>query len=613
VNAGEILQKTFGYSSFKSHQEAIIEHVVEGKSAFVLMPTGGGKSLCYQIPAILRSGTAIVISPLIALMHDQVQALRENGVKAAELNSGLNFKERQSVEEDLLSGKLDLLYVSPERIFSDGFIELLQEKARPALFAIDEAHCVSQWGHDFRPEYLQLSRLLEKFPDVPVMALTATADRPTRKEILEKLGLQKAKVFVEGFDRPNIQYRIALKQNPKKQIYDFISSEYSDEAGIVYCLSRARTEEYAEWLKEQGVRALPYHAGLNAATRTKHQRIFVQEEGVVMVATIAFGMGIDKPNVRFVVHADLPKSIESYYQETGRAGRDGLASTALLLYGLADLVQLRRMIDQGEAPDNRKRIERMKLSSLVGLCETTRCRRQVLLEYFGEELSNGCKNCDTCLSPTEVWDGTVVAQKALSVVYRTGQRFGQKHLIDVLSGTESDKVKQFSHQKLPTFGVGSDITQREWNSVFRQLVAGGFLEVDYEGYGGLRLTPTSKALLKGEETIEFRKDLHVAKSKKKKESKRSTVRSLDPASEDLFQKLRAERARLAKENGVPPYVIFHDKTLVEMAVERPKSLERLLEVQGVGEAKLERYGEEMLKVLESYADDAPLKGQAQQE
>jgi len=594
-----VLKKTFGYKEFRSQQQAIIEHVIGGGSTFVLMPTGGGKSLCYQIPAILRNGVAVVISPLIALMHDQVQALRQNGVRVAELNSSLSYQDREKVTSDLVAGSLDLVYVSPERLLSDGFMDFLHEKVKISLFAIDEAHCVSQWGHDFRPEYLQLSIIRESYPDIPIMALTATADKPTRREIIEKLGLQDARVFADGFDRPNIQYRITPKSNPGKQIIDFISSEFSGEAGIVYCLSRAKTEQLAERLEGEGLKALPYHAGLPPALRSKNQHTFLQEEGVIMVATIAFGMGIDKPNVRFVIHADLPKSIESYYQETGRAGRDGLPATALMFYGMADLVRLRRMINEGEATEARKRLEHIKLSSLVGLAETTSCRRKVLLEYFGEEHESSCGNCDTCLFPVEQWDGTIVAQKALSAVFRTGQMFGQKHLTDVLCGKDTEKVQQFQHSKLPTFGVGSEISEREWSSVFRQLVAASFLEVD-EQYGGLKLTEKSRALLSGEQKIMFRKDPSLTTKRKKKETVPPAIRALDSASEALFQLLRARRLELAKKNGVPPYVIFHDKTLVEIATTFPTTPDELRQIQGIGDSKLERYGDEVLSVISDF-------------
>jgi len=593
------LEKTFGYKEFRSQQEAIIQHVIDGGSTFVLMPTGGGKSLCYQIPAIMRDGVAIIISPLIALMHDQVQALRENGVKVAELNSSLSYQERMQVTQDLTQGKLDILYVSPERLMSEGFFDFLLEKVKVSLFAIDEAHCVSQWGHDFRPEYLQLSIIREKCPDVPIMALTATADKPTRREIIEKLGLQDAQIFADGFDRPNIQYRISPKANPTKQIVDFIKSEFDGEAGIVYCLSRAKTEQLAEKLESEGLKALPYHAGLPAAMRSRNQKTFIQEEGVIIVATIAFGMGIDKPNVRFVIHADLPKSIESYYQETGRAGRDGLPATAFLFYGMSDIVRLRRMIDEGEASEARKRLERIKLSSLVGLAETTSCRRKVLLEYFGEKLDTPCGNCDTCLYPVEQWDGTVPAQKALSAVFRTGQMFGQKHLTDVLCGKETEKVLQFQHNQLSTFGVGSDVSGREWSSIFRQLVAASYLEVDEE-YGGLKLTEKSRAILNGKQTIMFRKDISVKSKQKKKEVATSAVRALDSSSEEIFQRLRARRLELAKANGVPPYVIFHDKTLIEIATTLPQTPQELRQIQGIGDSKLERYGAEILQVISSF-------------
>jgi ATP-dependent DNA helicase RecQ len=602
MDLSSLLKSTFGYSSFRPPQQEIIEHVISGKSAFVLMPTGGGKSLCYQIPALVRQGTAIVVSPLLALMRDQVQALCQNGVRAAELNSSLSLDQRKKVLHSLFSDQLDLLYVSPERLLSEGFLDLLSEKVNVALFAIDEAHCVSQWGHDFRPEYLKLSALRERFSSVPLIALTATADNPTRREIVEKLGIKDAATFCNGFDRPNISYRIVPKNSVKKQITDFISSEGKSEAGIIYCLSRATTEQLAEYLCDQGFKALPYHAGLPPRIRERNQKRFIEEEGIIIVATIAFGMGIDKPNVRFVIHANLPKNVESYYQETGRAGRDGLPAAAVLFYGLSDLVRLHRMIDEGEADENRKRIERLKLSSLVGLAETTRCRRQVLLEYFGEDYQIACMNCDTCLLPVEEWDASEAAQKALSAVYRTGQRFGQKHLIDILCGKVTEKITSFGHDNIPTFGVGSELSEKQWSSVFRQLVAGGFLRTDFENFGGLKFTPLSREVLQGKKPIFLRKDPALSAQKKQTriEKKKKNILSMEGSSEELFQLLRSRRLELAKEFGVPPYVIFHDKTLVEIATKLPTSLSELADIQGIGESKLERYGQEIVSIVKDF-------------
>ncbi|HYC01656.1 MAG TPA: DNA helicase RecQ, partial [Azospirillaceae bacterium] len=501
----DILKNVFGYSAFRGQQQEIVEHVIRGGDALVLMPTGGGKSLCYQIPALARPGVAIVVSPLIALMRDQVDALRQVGVKAAYLNSSLEWREAQEVERACERGELDLLYVAPERLVTPRFLELL-ERSRLSLIAIDEAHCVSQWGHDFRPEYLQLSILHERFPLVPRIALTATADAQTRADMVSRLALSEARQFVSSFDRPNITYRIVPKDSERKQLLEFIRRHHPEDAGIVYCMSRAKVEDVANWLAEQGLDALPYHAGLPVEVRQGNQDRFIKGEGVVMVATIAFGMGIDKPNVRFVAHLDVPRSLEAYYQETGRAGRDGLPADAILFYGMADVVQLRQMMDQSEASATYKRTERQKLDALLGFCETPRCRRQVLLTYFGEEGHAPCGNCDTCFEPVETYDGTLPAQKALSAVYRTGQRFGVGHLVDVLRGLATEKVTKFHHDKLKTFGVGSDLSKGEWSGVFRQLVAFGYLTADPEGHGGLILTDQARPVLKGEETVRLRKE-----------------------------------------------------------------------------------------------------------
>ena len=595
--AQEILHSVFGYPAFRGDQEAVVAHLIAGRDALVLMPTGGGKSLCFQIPALLREGTAIVISPLIALMQDQVETLQQIGVKAAFLNSTMDARASNEMEKSLLAGELDLLYVAPERLLTPRFIDLLG-RIKIALFAIDEAHCVSQWGHDFRPEYRQLTILHERFPAVPRIALTATADVSTRNEIIERLGLENARRFVASFDRPNIQYRIVEKNEPRHQLAEFLAGRKQD-AGIIYCLSRKRVEETANFLAARGFDALPYHAGLDASVRAANQKRFLQEEGVVMVATIAFGMGIDKSNVRFVAHMDLPKSIEGYYQETGRAGRDGLHADAWMTYGMADVVMLRQMVDGSEAGEERKRLERQKLDALLGFCESTRCRRQTLLEYFGEQRATPCGNCDNCLDAPETWDGTRAAQMALSCVYRTGQRFGVVHLVDVLLGKTTERVQQFGHDRLPTFGVGGDLSDLQWRGVFRQLTAMGFLSVDLEGFGGLKLTSTSKPVLKGEQMVTLR----TQAAKKTKKSRRDPgVRSVErngiqPQDDALWQALRETRLRIARDQGVPPYVIFHDATLQAMISQRPQNLSEFGTISGVGERKLEKYGETFLGVL----------------
>ena len=596
-DAQEILHAVFGYPVFRGEQEAIVDHLIAGGDALVLMPTGGGKSLCFQIPALVREGTAIVVSPLIALMQDQVETLQQLGVKAAFLNSTMDARASSQMEQSLLNGELDLLYVAPERLLTPRFIDLLG-RTHIALFAIDEAHCVSQWGHDFRPEYRQLTMLHERFPDVPRIALTATADMPTRNEIIERLALDGARRFVASFDRPNIRYRIVEKNEPRHQLAEFLAGRKQD-AGIVYCLSRKKVEETAVFLAARGFDALPYHAGLDAGTRAANQKRFLQEEGVVMVATIAFGMGIDKSNVRFVAHMDLPKSIEGYYQETGRAGRDGLPAEAWMTYGMADVVMLRQMVDGSEAGEERKRLERQKLDALLGFCESTHCRRQTLLAYFGERRPTPCGNCDNCLDPPETWDGTTAAQKALSCVYRTGQRFGVAHLVDVLLGKATEKVQQFGHDRLPTFGVGGDLSDLQWRGVFRQLAATGFLSVDLEGFGGLKLTAASKGVLKGEQSVTLRlQAANKAKKMRRDPAVRSTENnSIPPQHEALWQALRETRLRLAREQGVPPYVIFHDATLLAMISQRPQSLREFGTISGVGERKLEKYGEAFLAIL----------------
>ena len=593
----QVLHEVFGYESFRPLQGDIIREVSEGRDALVLMPTGGGKSLCYQVPALVRSGTAIVISPLIALMQDQVAALKELGVRAAFLNSTMDFEQARATEYALMTGELDLLYCAPERLIQPRTIELLHD-ASISLFAIDEAHCVSQWGHDFRSDYLQLSMLAEQFPGVPRIALTATADERTRKEIAERLSLTEARHFVSGFDRPNIQYRIAPKINANKQLLDFIKAEHEGDCGIVYCLSRNKVDATAKTLAQKGYTALPYHAGLSSEQRAHHQERFLREDGVIIVATIAFGMGIDKPDVRFVAHLDLPKSLEANYQETGRAGRDGKPSTAWMVYGLQDVIKLRQMLESSQGNDHFKRVERQKLDAMLGLCEVTSCRRQVLLRYFGDELEQPCGNCDTCLNPPDTWDGTVAVQKALSCVFRTGQRFGVTYLIDVLRGSENERILQSGHHQVSTYGIGTELSANEWKSVYRQLVANGYLRADPEGYGALQLTEQCRPLLKGRQTIELRKDPEI----KKTTGRANGGRSGSPVSEQITDKagweaLRACRKELADKQGVPPYVIFHDTTLFGMLERKPRTLDELAEVSGVGAAKLEKYGEIFLQTI----------------
>lgn len=589
-----ILEHTFGYHSFRGQQQAIVESLIAGKDALVIMPTGGGKSLCYQIPALARKGCGVVISPLIALMQDQVDALTAVGVNAGFLNSSLSSDQAYQVERALLSGELDLLYVAPERLTQPRCQNLLQQ-ADIALFAIDEAHCVSQWGHDFRSDYLQLSLLAEQFPHVPRVALTATADERTRKEIATRLQLQQAQHFISGFDRPNIQYRIQLKDKPRQQLLAFLEKEQEGNAGVVYCLSRKKVEATAEWLNQQGFNALPYHAGLPAEMRQHNQQRFLREEGIVMVATIAFGMGIDKPDVRFVAHLDLPKSVEAYYQETGRAGRDGEPATALLLYGLEDVVKLGQMVAGSEGNDEFKRLERQRLEAMLGLCEITSCRRQTLLRYFGEELETPCGNCDTCLQPPQTWDASEAVQKLLSCVYRTGQRFGAGHVIDVLRGSANEKVLQFQHQNLSTYGLGRHMSVNDWRAIVRQLVARGYLVVD-DAYGSLRLSESCRPLLRGEETLQLRK----LSPKSESVGKRARAVEVDEQDMPLWNALRACRKRLADEQGVPPYVVFHDATLREMVNQRPTSERTFLLLNGVGDSKLERFGEAFLEVIRDY-------------
>ncbi|WP_018987145.1 DNA helicase RecQ [Methylophilus methylotrophus] len=599
----QILQEVFGYNQFRHQQQAIVEHVIAGQDALVLMPTGGGKSLCYQIPALAREGLAIVVSPLIALMQDQVEALQQLGVNAAFLNSSLSAEGNNRITRQVVSGEIKLLYVAPERLMAGSFLALLDEVQQHvglALFAIDEAHCVSQWGHDFRPEYRQLTILHNRFPDVPRIALTATADAPTRAEISSQLNLENARQFVSSFDRPNIRYHVGIKNNARQQLQAFLEREHPNDAGIIYCLSRKKVEETAAWLAEKGWSALAYHAGLPAQLREHHQRRFLREEGIIMVATIAFGMGIDKPNVRFVAHLDLPKSMEGYYQETGRAGRDGLQANAWMVYGMGDVVSMRQMLDSGEASEERKRLERLKLDALLGYCESTACRHQSILRYFGESHPGACGQCDNCLHPVETWQATQVAQMALSCVYRTGQRFGVGHLIDVLTGKVTAQVERFNHDKVSTFGIGKTLNQNQWSGVYRQLIAAGLLEADMAAYGGLKLTEAARPVLKGEQEVWLRRDAEPEKRMSKAERSARAKEAFEGANDDpLWQALKAKRLELAREQGVPPYVIFHDSTLLEIHNRKPQTLDEMGQISGIGQAKLQKYGDEFLDVLES--------------
>lgn len=604
LSAQKALQEVFGYANFRGQQREIIGTLIQGQDALVLMPTGGGKSLCYQIPALVRQGTALVVSPLIALMQDQVQALQQLGVQAAYINSSLTQEETSSIYQQLYSQQLTLLYVAPERLMQPYFLDKLSSIPL-ALIAIDEAHCVSQWGHDFRPEYLKLGELASRFPDVPRIALTATADQRTRAEMAEKLHLVQARHFISSFDRANIHYRIQDKDNAKKQFLEFYQ-QHEGEAGVVYCLSRKKVEETATWMQEHGIKALPYHAGLPQAWRSKHQQRFLQEEGLVIVATVAFGMGIDKPDVRFVVHMDLPRSLEAYYQETGRAGRDGEPANVLLLYGLADAVNIRRMLERSQAPAEIKRIEEEKLEALLAFCEATLCRRQVLLRYFGEEYPQPCGNCDTCQEKPETIEGTVVAQKLLSCIYRTGQRFGAGHVIDVLLGKDNARVRELRHDKLSTYGIGKELHAKAWRGVVRQLLASGYLSTDADGYRTLKLTRKSAAILKGEQEVRLREPYKrparptLPQPQMPNPQNKLQKDALNPREQEVFEALRKLRLQLALEQQVPPYIIFHDATLLEMSRQRPQSKQTLRSITGVGQVKLQRYGKAFLEILQEY-------------
>ncbi len=594
-NPLSILKQTYGYDQFRGQQEEIINHLIEGGSSFVLMPTGSGKSLCYQIPSLCREGVGVIVSPLIALMQDQITALAQLGISAGAINSSMSDRAVFEVKQKLENNNLDLLYVAPERLVMPEFVELL-ERVNIALFAIDEAHCVSQWGHDFRPDYTALSFLAERFENVPRIALTATADKATRKDIIERLKLENGRTFVGGFDRPNIHYSILERNNAKKQVFDFIQSYHREDSGIIYCISRKKVEEMAEWLQGKDINALPYHAGLPAEVRSENQDRFLREDKIIIVATIAFGMGIDKPDVRFVAHMNIPKSIEAYYQETGRAGRDGLPSNAYMIYGMDDAVMQRNWIDNSEAPELQKRIEHQKLNALLGLCEAAICRRQVLLEYF-DDTGEPCGNCDTCDTKPQTFDGTTPAQMALSAVYRTGQRFGMVYVVDVLMGKEDDRIIQFGHDQQSTFGIGKELSRPEWQNIFRQLVSRNLLMVDVQEHNGIKITEKGFAFLKKKESIDFRKVTVRKKTKADKPAKRKKPALEDEEDQELFEKLKEARQLMAKKRRVPAYVIFHDKTLIELADQRPQSFEEMLEINGIGESKLKKFGQTLLDVI----------------
>ena len=590
-----ILKQTYGYGQFRGQQAGIIDHVVQGGSAFVLMPTGSGKSLCYQIPSLCREGVGVIISPLIALMQDQITALEQLGISAGAINSGMPYGEVLRVRQKLENNQLDLLYVAPERLVMEEFLELL-DQVNIALFAIDEAHCVSQWGHDFRPDYTALSLLARRFKGIPRIALTATADRATRKDIVDRLKLGDGKTFVGGFDRPNIHYSILERNNPKKQVFDFIKNNHSEDSGIIYCISRKKVEDMAEWLQGKDINALPYHAGLTPQVRSRNQDRFLREDNIIIVATIAFGMGIDKPDVRYVAHMNIPKSIEAYYQETGRAGRDGLPSNAYMIYGMDDAAMQRNWIENSEAPDIQKRIENQKLNALLGLCEAAICRRQILLEYF-DDTGEPCGNCDTCDTKPETFDGTIAAQMALSAVFRTGQRFGMVYVVDVLMGKVDDRIQRFGHDKQSTFGIGDKLSKNEWQNIFRQLVSQNLLMVDVNEHNGIKITEKGFLFLKKKESVNFRKLTEKQKAKKEKSGKKSKVVLDNDLDQSLYENLRTARQQMAKKRRVPAYVIFNDKTLIELAQARPQSFEEMLGISGIGEAKLKKFGQTLLDVI----------------
>ena len=590
-----ILKQTYGYGQFRGQQAEIIDHVVQGGSAFVLMPTGSGKSLCYQIPSLCRDGVGVIISPLIALMHDQITALEQLGISAGAINSGMPYGEVLRVRQKLENNQLDLLYVAPERLVMEEFLALL-DQVNIALFAIDEAHCVSQWGHDFRPDYTALSFLANRFKEIPRIALTATADQATRKDIVDRLELTDGKTFVSGFDRPNIHYSILERNNPKKQVYDFIKNHHAGDSGIIYCISRKKVEDMAEWLQEKGINALAYHAGLNPEIRSKNQNRFLREDNIIIVATIAFGMGIDKPDVRYVAHMNIPKSIEAYYQETGRAGRDGLPSNAYMIYGMDDAAMQRNWIENSEAPDIQKRIEHQKLNALLGLCEAAICRRQILLEYF-DDTCEPCGNCDTCDTKPETFDGTISAQMALSAVFRTGQRFGMVYVVDVLTGKEDERITRFGHDRQSTFGIGDKLSKNEWQNIFRQLVSQNLLMVDVNEHNGIKITDKGFLFLKKKDSVRFRKLTEKPKSKKEKSPRKARIELDNDQDQALYENLRTARQQMAKKRRVPAYVIFHDKTLIELAKARPKNFDDMLEISGIGEAKLKKFGQTLLDVI----------------